>query len=177
MRLEELQHQLERQHRAPTERWSPAFCGDLDLVIQANGEWHYQGSAIGRLPLVQLFASVLVQENDEYFLVTPAEKIRIQVVDLPFLVTQWHYVDSEQGPIIQVETNIGERYLISKKHPVVVEDGLPAVKIRDHLLARVHRNVYYQWVEQLDTQNEHEEPGYYLASGGCRFFISSDVEV
>ncbi|MCO4322098.1 DUF1285 domain-containing protein [Aliidiomarina quisquiliarum] len=172
MRLEELQRQLERQHRAPTERWNPAYCGDLDLIIKASGEWHYHGSPILRLPLVKLFASVLVHENNEYFLVTPAEKIRIQVEDLPFLITQWQYIDSADGPILQVETNIGERYLIGPQYPVVLNNGTPAVKIRDGLLARVHRNVYYQWAEQLQRHNEHEQPGYYLISGGCRFFIS-----
>src|SRR5690554_4289647 len=120
MRLEELQRQLERQHRAPTERWNPAFCGDLDIVIKANGDWYYQGSAIRRLSLVKLFASVLVYENNEYFLVTPAEKIRIKVEDLPFLITQWHYVDSDKGSVIQVETNIGERYLVGEQYPILI---------------------------------------------------------
>ncbi len=176
MRLEELQRQLERQHRAPTERWNPAFCGDLDIVIKANGDWYYQGSAIRRLSLVKLFASVLVYENNEYFLVTPAEKIRIKVEDLPFLITQWHYVDSDKGPVIQVETNIGERYLVGEQYPILIEKELPAVKIRDHLLARVHRNVYYQWAEHLDTHSIHERPGYYMMSGQSRFFMS-EVEV
>lgn len=172
MRLEELQRQLERQNRAPTERWSPAFCGDLDIVIKANGDWHYNGSLIKRRSLVKLFASVLVFEGNEYFLVTPAEKIRIQVEDLPFLITQWQQVESSDGPIIQVDTNIGERFLISDQHPIILHNGLPAVKIYKNLLARVHRNVYYQWAEKLDTHKEHEPPGYYLVSGGFRFFIS-----
>lgn len=173
MRLEELQRQLERQHRAPTERWDPAFCGDLDITIKANGDWYYHGSAIQRPALVKLFASVLVQGKGEYYLVTPAEKIRIQVEDLPFLITQWQLLDSSDGPILQVDTNIGERYLIGPQHPVMVHKGVPAVKIRDDLLARVHRNVYYQWAELIDSNKEHEPPGYYLVSGGCRFYISS----
>ncbi|RUO39048.1 DUF1285 domain-containing protein [Aliidiomarina taiwanensis] len=176
MRLEELQKQLEQQHRAPTENWSPAFCGDLDITIEANGDWLYEGGVIKRMPLVRLFASVLVQEEGEYFLVTPVEKIRIQVVDLPFLITQWNKVDSDQGPVLQVETNIGERYLLGEEYPVVTEKELPAVRIRDDLLARVHRNVYYQWAEILDTHRANEAPGYYLESGASRFKISELAE-
>lgn len=176
MRLEELQKQLEQQHRAPTEHWSPAFCGDLDIKIEANGDWLYEGSVIKRLPLVKLFSSVLVKEESEYFLVTPVEKIRIQVVDLPFLVTQWNAVDSEQGPILQVETNIGERYLLGEQYPVVTNNDLPAVRIRDGLLARVHRNVYYQWAERLVLHREGEAPGYYLESGASRFKVSALAE-
>lgn len=171
MRLDELQQQLERQHRAPTEQWQPPFCGDLDLIIKANGEWHYQGSAIRRLPLIRLFSSILVYEQKEYFLVTPVEKVRIQVEDLPFLIIQWAWVKVQGKPVLQVETNVGERYLVNASHPILLEGGLLAVKIRDQLLARVHRNVYYQWAEQVELAHEHEEPGYYLASGACRFFV------
>jgi len=173
MRLDDLQKQLEQQHRAPTERWNPAFCGDLDITIEANGDWLYEGSVIKRMTLVKLFASVLVQEGNEYFLITPAEKIRIQVIDLPFLITQWNKVDSDVGPVLQVQTNIGERYLLGEHYPLVIDKGLLAVRIRDCLLARVHRNVYYQWAELLDRNNENEVPGYYLVSGESRFKVST----
>ena len=36
-------------------------------------------------PMVRLFAGILRRERDDYFLVTPAEKLRIRVDDVPFL--------------------------------------------------------------------------------------------
>ena len=37
----------------------PNELGDLDMRIARDGTWFYRGSAINRMPLVKLFASVL----------------------------------------------------------------------------------------------------------------------
>ncbi|TIQ00392.1 MAG: DUF1285 domain-containing protein, partial [Mesorhizobium sp.] len=67
---------------APVERWNPAFCGDLDMEIRQDGTWFYQGTPIGRMPLVQLFSSVLRKDEDgRTYLVTPVERVGIRVVD------------------------------------------------------------------------------------------------
>ena len=67
----------------PVERWNPPFCGDLDMRIAADGTWFYLGTPIGRPALVKLFSSVLKREGDDYFLVTPVEKIGLKVEDAP----------------------------------------------------------------------------------------------
>jgi hypothetical protein len=58
------------------------------MRIAADGTWFYCGSPIGRLPLVQLFASVLRKETDRYVLITPVEKVGIKVDDAPFLAIE-----------------------------------------------------------------------------------------
>ena len=67
------------------------------MRIARDGTWYYRGSPIGRLPLVKLFASVLRREDDgSYWLVTPAERGRVEVEDAPFLAVA---VDGEgAGP-------------------------------------------------------------------------------
>ena len=61
------------------------FCGEIDIRIGRDGTWFYHGSPIGRKPLVRLFASVLRREDDgDYWLVTPAERGRIKVDEVPF---------------------------------------------------------------------------------------------
>ncbi|MCL4409483.1 DUF1285 domain-containing protein [Aliidiomarina haloalkalitolerans] len=170
MNLQKLQASLELQHKAPVEKWDPPFCGDIDIRIESDGRWFYMGSPITRQALVKLFATVLKKENDEYFLVTPVEKVRIQVVDLPFVITEWDQVELEgKEPWLRVHTNIGERYVLSAAHPLCVHEKLPAVEIRDQLLARVHRNVYYQWADlaQIDDNGN-----FYLTSGTERFVLS-----
>ena len=47
----------------PVERWNPAFCGDIDMEIRADGTWFYLGTPIGRMPLVQLFSTVLRKDD------------------------------------------------------------------------------------------------------------------
>ena len=64
----------------PVEKWHPEYCGEMDMVIRADGSWWHEGTRITREPLVRLFASILRQDEDgETYLVTPVEKIRIEV--------------------------------------------------------------------------------------------------
>ena len=59
------------------------------MRIARDGTWFYHGSPIGRKPLVKLFASVLRREDDgDYWLVTPAERGRIEVEDAPFIAVE-----------------------------------------------------------------------------------------
>ena len=48
-----------RQGPGSRRRWNPPYCGDIGMSIRSDGVWLYQGSPIGRQPLVKLFARVL----------------------------------------------------------------------------------------------------------------------
>ena len=61
----------------------------LGLRITHDGTWLYRGSPIRRKELVKLFASVLRREADgSYWLVTPVERGRIEVDDVPFVAVE-----------------------------------------------------------------------------------------
>ena len=86
---------------APVEKWNPPYCGDIGMKIRADGVWLYQGSPIGRMPLVKLFAGVLRKDADgKHYLVTPAEKVDVAVADAPFLAVEMEVRGSgrEQTP-------------------------------------------------------------------------------
>lgn len=168
--LKQLQANLGQVKRPPLERWNPPFCGDIDIRITADGRWLYRGSPIAREALVRLFASVLWLEDGEYYLITPAEKVRIQVDDLPFVVTTW---SRDADGLITVTTNTGECYPLNDEFPLCFDQQQPAVKIRDGFLARVHRNVYYQWAEHATPAQSDEADGYYLQSANSRFYLGS----
>ncbi|HUH24051.1 MAG TPA: DUF1285 domain-containing protein, partial [Brevundimonas sp.] len=68
----------------PVHLWHPKHCGDIDILIRADGVWMHEGSPIGRVELVRLFSTVLRKDPDGYHLVTPVEKLKIRVEDLPF---------------------------------------------------------------------------------------------
>src|SRR3974377_319613 len=78
----------------PAPSWNPPDCGDIDMRIAADGTWFYCGSPIGRLPLVQLFSSILRKDGERYVLVTPVEKVGLKVDDAPFLAVELQ-VDGE----------------------------------------------------------------------------------
>ena len=70
-----------RKGPPPVHLWDPAYCGEIDMRIAADGTWFYQGTPIGRPALVKLFAAILKREGKKYFLVTPVEKCGIMVED------------------------------------------------------------------------------------------------
>jgi hypothetical protein len=177
MSLDKISTQLGGTHTKvpPVESWNPPYCGEIDIQIKANGDWFYGGSVIKRLPLVKLFASVLIKEVnknvDEYFLVTPVEKVKIKVDDAPFLLTQWRWLDADEK-IMQVSTNLDDEFLLDAEHPLTVtESGDLYVTVRRNLLAKVHRNVYYQWADiaqEVVTKNGTE---LILSSADCQFCL------
>ncbi|WP_404399900.1 DUF1285 domain-containing protein [Idiomarina seosinensis] len=171
MSLERLFQQLESHQRAPTEQWDPPYCGELPIRIMANGDWHYQGSKINRPALVKLFASVLKREGDDYYLVTPAEKVKIQVEDAPFVIVDWQVMDIENQQAIQVVSNIDERYILSAQTPLVLSDGIPYVQLGKGLTAKVHRNVFYQWAEMATPVSGSEHHEFVIYSAGHAFSL------
>ena len=152
--LESLTDALHKAHAdetslPPVERWSPALSGDLDMRIARDGRWFYLGSEITRAPLVKLFSTILKREDDDYFLVTPVEKWRIQVDDLPFVALSVERVDDA----LVFTTNIGSTVVANAEHPLTVETDAhtgephPRLRVRSNLDALVHRNAFYQLVE------------------------------
>ena len=138
---------------APVERWNPDFCGDLDMEIKADGTWFYLGTPIGRMPLVQLFSSVLRKDADgKTYLVTPVERVGIRVADAPFIAVEMNVSGSGAEQIITFRTNVGDVVEVGPERPLRFVDesetgGLkPYVLVRGRLEALVARPVMYELV-------------------------------
>ncbi len=166
MDLSRLLSSLQQRRQAPTELWQPAYCGEIPLRIDASGHWHYQQSLIQRPEIVRLFASVLVCDGRDYFLVTPHEKVKIQVDDAPFLITQWQ-LQEQHPPIILMQTNLGEQIPLSMSYPLLLKAAIPYVDLGKNIHAKVHRNVYYQWLEQAVEQGN----SWVIESAGSQFVL------
>ena len=139
---------------APVERWNPDFCGDLDMEIKQDGTWFYLGTPIGRMPLVQLFSTVLRKDEDgRTYLVTPVERVGIRVVDAPFIAVEMNVSGAGAEQIITFRTNVGDVVEAGPGHPLRFVDenetgGLkPYVLVRGRLEALVARPVMYELVE------------------------------
>ncbi len=183
MSLELITSQLKSQGKGlpPVESWNPPYCGEIDIKIKANGDWFHEGCIFKRLPLVKMFASVLIKEKskevnnelDEYFLITPVEKVKIQVEDAPFVLTQWCWLD-EQETIMQVSTNLGDEFILSEEHPLTAsENGDLYVTVRRNLTAKVHRNVYYQWADLAQEQQTKSGTELVFTSAKCQFVLGT----
>ena len=139
---------------APVHLWNPAHCGEIDILIRADGVWMHEGSPIGRAELVRLFSTVLRKDPDGYHLVTPGEKLRIQVEDAPFRAVR---VDRVENGDLAFTTDVGDVVVADADHPIRVEagaDGQPApcILVRAGLEARIARPVFYELVETAERE-------------------------
>ena len=137
----------------PVHLWNPPFCGDLDIRIARDGTWFYLGTPIGRKPLVKLFSSILRKDDDEYFLVTPVEKVRIVVDDAPFLGVDFEASETGEDQVLTFFTQVEDEAVAGPDNPIRVtqnpETGEPApyVLIRSNLEALIDRKSFYRLVE------------------------------
>ena len=156
----------------PVDQWNPDFCGDMDMVIKRDGSWHYQNSPIGRQRLVKMFSTVLKKEGDDYFLVTPVEKLGITVEDAPFLVTQMTLKQTDEGQVIIFTDNCDNTILLTQDNPLWVEqdektgEPSPYVMVRKNLHALIHRNVFYELVELAEERVIDEQKHLGVVSAG-----------
>ena len=139
------------------------------MEIRADGTWFYLGTPIGRMPLVQLFSTVLRKDADgKTYLVTPVEKVGIRVVDAPFVAVEMNVSGEGDEQVITFRTNVGDVVEAGPEHPLrfVDEDetgGLkPYVLVRGRLEALVARPVMYELVEhgeEIEIDGAHDVCG------------------
>ncbi|KEQ11531.1 DUF1285 domain-containing protein [Endozoicomonas numazuensis] len=151
----------------PVHLWNPDFCGDIDMKICRDGSWMYMGSPIARESMVKLFSTILRHDDDDcFYLVTPVEKVRIQVEDAPFVAVS---VESKESGMV-FTTNVGDEVILNQEHPLWVEvdpstgEPSPYIRVRAQLDALIHRNVFYQLIEMAEEKTTDE---------GVELFISS----
>ena len=133
----------------PVHLWNPDLCEGVEMKIDREGNWFYQGSIIGRDKLKILFSRILKFENSRYFLVTPVEKVPV-IVDLaPYMIVDYE-VDSDHKNII-LKTNLDLSIPLDQDHKLEVRniDGeyIPFVHVRNNIEGFISRSVYYSLIE------------------------------
>jgi uncharacterized protein len=178
MDLKQLQLSLQQPHLAPVELWDPAFCGDIPIRIDRHGYWFYLDSKIQRPELVQLFSSVLTRQQHEYFLLTPVEKVRIQVEDAAFVIVALEQQLSGADAVLVATTNLGEQVLIDAEYPLFLQaqpDGqlLPYLHLWRGLTAKFGRSAYYQLVDLALTVQVEGKNRLQVSSAGLHFELGT----
>lgn len=183
--LEGLVKAAKDRGNAPVERWNPPYCGDIGMTIARDGTWFYQGSPIGRIKLVKLFASVLRRDDDgRHYLVTPAEKVDVSVEDAPFLAVEMEVRGNGDGEGAQAQdlvfrTNLDDVVVCGRDHPLsFVQQGQggglkPYVRVRGRLDALVTRALYYDLVELAVPDPDGNGEAIGVWSGGIFFPIAA----
>jgi hypothetical protein len=141
------------------------------MRIAADGSWYHEGSPIGREAMVRLFSTILRREPDGGFvLVTPVEKLDIEVEDAPFVAVEVKSDGEGRERSLAFRLNVGEVVIAGPEHPLRLVDRSdgphPYLEVRRGLEARLVRSVYYELAE-LALAEGAEPPG--LWSGGVFF--------
>ncbi len=163
----------------PVEKWNPPFCGDIDMQIRRDGTWFYEGTPIGRIGLVKLFSTILIREEDKYFLVTPVEKVGITVEDAPFVAVDFEATGKGKDQQLTFVTNLDDVSEAGPDAPIRVvrddETGEPSpyILIRRNLEALIDRKSFYRLVEV----GAHHEGWFGVWSGGAFFGIIPSDEL
>lgn len=176
------QHSSDRRGRSipPLEKWHPDRMGEMDLLIKANGEWWHEGGKMTRQSLVDLFSSVLWQEGTpqapEYYLKTPVEKIRIQVEDVPFLVTEVNLIEQQGTPRMEFITSTGDVVYLDDDHPLEMREyngeQRPYIGIRFGMKGLISRNVFMHLIKIGELTEEEGNTTLTLSSDGKRYSVT-----
>lgn len=157
----------------PVEQWNPPFSGDIDMEIRRDGTWFYEGTPIVRPGLVKLFASILICEDEKYFLVTPVEKVGIRVDDAPFVAVDFEVSGTGRDQRLTFTTNLEDVTVAGPDVPLrfvgdeQTGEPSPYVRVRRNLEALIDRKSFYRLVEL----GVHHEGWFGVWSGGVFFGI------
>ena len=148
----------------PVDSWNPQNCGDIDMAIRADGSWWHEGGRMNRERMVKMFSRILRKDEDgKTYLVTPYEKVVVDVEDAPFIAVR---VDraGEAGPqqALAFLTNVGDVAVAGPDNPIRVEtDGetgepAPYVLVRGRLEAKIARAAFYELVDMAEADPKDE---------------------
>ncbi len=138
----------------PVETWQPERVGEIDIRIDSQGGWLYQGDKMERQAVVRLLSRVLRRDGDDFFLVTPYEKMKITVEDAPFVVVMMDREGRGDRQEIHFSTQQGDYFTLSQEHPLEVVcnergESIPYVRVRHKLMAKLSRPVYYELADYI----------------------------
>ena len=169
--IAELQTLIDERRLPPVEKWNPARCGHSEMRIARDGTWYHQGSPIKRPAMVRLFSTVLRREPDgRYMLVTPAEKLEVDVEGAPFRAVEMQIEGNGRDRRIALRLDSGDGLIVGPDHPLRIADdehgSSPRVLVRHGLEAELSRPVYYELAE-IALAESNDPPG--IWSNGAFF--------
>ena len=146
---------LDQDTFPPVEEWDPPLCENVSMRIDRSGKWYFMDSPIGRERMVNLFSRVLRKDDDDYFLVTPVEKIKLEVEDKPFVIIDFEIINKGDEQIVTFKTNTDEIFEVNNDHPISIvykdkNEPSPYVIVRKNLEGLINRNVYYKLIENCE---------------------------
>lgn len=150
-----IQHTL-KQFAADSKLTSVApLCSEVPLFdINALGDWTYLGTSLPA-KFAKLFASILHCIDDEYFLITPVEKVRVRVEDAPLLIVDFER--AQLHSLLNVRTSIEtQHHKVDIKQMKLTDDSV-YLPLERGLWGKLGRACYYNFVNEFNLSDLDEE--------------------
>lgn len=127
----------------------------FDIAIDYHGQWFHQNTPIAREKLARLFSTALHFNNktDEYWLITPHEQGRINVVDVPYIVIDYEWNDGA----LTLRTNLDHTIKPDSQNPIYCKDDKPYCIVQNNVPARLNRQVREKLIDIALSQNGYNE--------------------
>jgi uncharacterized protein len=175
MSLAELAEAVAARRLPALEAWAPARTGESHMRIAADGTWFHEGGRITRPAMVRAFSGLLMRNGEgQHWLVTPAEKLSIDVDDAAFIATDMDVrQDAEGRPVIAFRLNTDDLVLAGPDHPLRAAGNAetPAfyLAVRHGTEARLNRSTYGQLIDHALAVSDPEALA--VESCGARFSL------
>ena len=137
----------------PVANWKPSDVGVIDIKIMRDGSWLHEKREIKRKEIVRLFSTILLKEQEDYYLITPAQKLKIVVEDAPFAAINMEVRGESPETDLLFETNVQDYVLIGKNNPIWMVKDRPYIHVRNGLNALLTRNVFYRLVDHTTEKD------------------------
>lgn len=153
--LAEIAAAVAERRLPPVATWTPQHVGESHMRIAADGNWWHEGSRIARPAMVRAFASLLVRdEAGQHWLVTPQQKLAIEVEDAAFIA-----VDCvERDGSLAFRLNTDDIVVAGADYPLIARGTAdsPAVylAVRNGCEARLDRSTWLQLAEVALAQGD-----------------------
>lgn len=167
LNLAEIAEMVAARKLPPVQEWRPEKSGASEMRIAADGRWFHQDGEITRPAMVRAFSSLLRRDKDgSHWLVTPFEKLSIEVDDAPFMAVELQSEGEGKTRTLAFRLNTDDLVIAGAEHIIELRNALPYLHVRDGLWAKFSRPVYYE-VAELALAENRLEPGLW---SGDRFF-------
>jgi hypothetical protein len=153
------------------EGWAPQQIGESHMRIAADGTWFHEGGVIRREAMVRAFAGLLTRDDaGHHWLVTPFEKLAIEVEDAAFIAVDCVRADDA----LAFRLNTDDLVIAGPDHPLRVagspENPALYLHVRRGCEARLSRSTWAQLAEIAVAEGA-EANGWRVTSQGATFAL------
>tara|TARA_B100000941_G_C28449086_1_gene524043 strand:+ start:296 stop:829 length:534 start_codon:yes stop_codon:yes gene_type:complete len=173
MSITKLANDLQGQRKKfpPVNEWNPELCEGQEFFINREGDWFYNNSPIKNNKLVNLFSTVLRKDSEDYYLVTPVEKVLVRVDLAPYKIIDFKINDKS----IILQTNLNYDFELNDVNTTkLIKDNntsIPIVNVRNNIEGFFNRNTYYKLVDWALDRNFIENNFLFLPSNNLNHII------